>query len=49
MTGNRGVPVAVRDVRDKNKSTEDQNTKDQSIKNQNFKDQEGVRSRAGPK
>ena len=44
MTGNRGVPVAVRDVRDKNKSIEDQNTEDQ-----NTKDQEVVRSRAGPK
>lgn len=41
MTGNRGVPVAVRDVR--GKSTQDQNTRDQNIK-----DQEVVRSRAGP-
>lgn len=49
MTGNRGVPVAVRDVRDKN--TQDKNIRDKNIRNKDTREKEhaGEKERASEK
>lgn len=49
MTGNRGVPVAVRDARDKN--TRDKNIRDKNIRNKDTREKEhtGEKERASEK